>query len=155
MSENPIQHARTKHIEIDLHFVREMVQKGEIEVNHIPGTYQKADILTKATSVKSFTRFRSEFNVDELKDETELKSEGPSKRYSKESSSILRSKDKERKDETELNSKRSEQNATATEHLSTLRSEDNKARESVAKQFGSSRAEQFGSAAMNSVKTRA
>lgn len=64
MTENPTQHARTKHIKLDLHFVRELVQKGEIEANHIPGTYQKADILTKAISTNNFTRFRSEMNVE-------------------------------------------------------------------------------------------
>lgn len=33
---NPVQHQRTKYIELDIHFVREKVQKGEVRVSHLP-----------------------------------------------------------------------------------------------------------------------
>jgi hypothetical protein len=36
MSTNPVQHRRTKHIEIDIHFVREKVSLGEVRVLHVP-----------------------------------------------------------------------------------------------------------------------
>jgi uncharacterized membrane protein len=36
MSANPVQHQHTKHIEIDLHFVRECVAIGDIRVLHVP-----------------------------------------------------------------------------------------------------------------------
>jgi hypothetical protein len=47
LSTNPIQHQRMKHVEIDLHFVRECVAIGDIRVLHVPMTSQFADIFTK------------------------------------------------------------------------------------------------------------
>ena len=38
MSNNPVQHRRTKHIEIDIHFVREKVALGQVRVLHVPTT---------------------------------------------------------------------------------------------------------------------
>ena len=39
LSTNPVQHQRTKHVEIDLHFIRERVAVGDIRVLHVPTTY--------------------------------------------------------------------------------------------------------------------
>ena len=63
MSSNPVQHQRTKHIEIDLHFVRERVALGTIRVLHVPTTSQYADIFTKGLPSSLFTEFRSSLNV--------------------------------------------------------------------------------------------
>jgi len=63
MSSNPIQHQRTKHIEIDLHFVQERVALGAVRVLHVPTTSQFADIFTKGLPSSVFTKFRSSFNV--------------------------------------------------------------------------------------------
>jgi len=63
LSTNPVQHQRTKHVEIDLHFVRERVVVGDVRVLHIPTTSQFADIFTKGLPTSVFTEFRSSLNI--------------------------------------------------------------------------------------------
>ncbi|KAK1415156.1 hypothetical protein QVD17_30928 [Tagetes erecta] len=59
LSQNPVQHQRTKHVEMDIHFVREKVQVGDVRVLHVPAEYQYADIFTKGLAKHLFTTFRS------------------------------------------------------------------------------------------------
>lgn len=63
LSDNPVQHQRTKHVEIDIHFVRERVRIGDIRVLHIPADYQYADIFTKGLPKQLFHRFKSSLCV--------------------------------------------------------------------------------------------
>jgi len=63
MTANPVHHRRTKHIEIDIHFVREKVALGEVRVLHVPSSHQYADIMTKGLPVQLFTDFRSSLGV--------------------------------------------------------------------------------------------
>jgi hypothetical protein len=63
MADNPIEHNRTKHIDIRHHFLRDHQQKGDIEVYHISTENQLADIFTKPLDEKTFCRLRSELNV--------------------------------------------------------------------------------------------
>jgi hypothetical protein len=63
LSTNPVQHQRTNHVEIDLHFVRERVALREARVLHVPTTSQYADIFTKGLPTYVFTEFRSSLNV--------------------------------------------------------------------------------------------
>lgn len=63
LSTNPVQHQRTKHVEIDLHFVRERVALGQARVLHVPSSSQCADIFTKGLPTSLFQEFRSSLNV--------------------------------------------------------------------------------------------
>ena len=48
LSENPVHHQRTKHIDIRFHYTRDLVACGDIKLKYIPTADQLADLLTKA-----------------------------------------------------------------------------------------------------------
>ncbi|XP_022023573.1 uncharacterized mitochondrial protein AtMg00810-like [Helianthus annuus] len=63
LSGNPVQHQRTKHIELHIHFVRELVQRGQVRVLHVPSRFQIVDIFTKGLPRILFDDFRSSLNI--------------------------------------------------------------------------------------------
>ncbi|GJW68206.1 ribonuclease H-like domain-containing protein [Tanacetum coccineum] len=56
-------HQRTKHIEIDIHFVRDYVASGQVRVLHVPSRFQYADIFTNGLPTALFLKFCSSLNV--------------------------------------------------------------------------------------------
>ena len=64
LSANPVRHRRTKHIELDIHFVREKVALGDVRVLHVPSSSQFADIFTKGLPTALFQEFRSSLQVE-------------------------------------------------------------------------------------------
>ena len=63
LTANPVFHARTKHIEIDFHFVRERVASGVLDVRFISSNDQLADVFTKPATRQMLERFRSNLNL--------------------------------------------------------------------------------------------
>lgn len=56
-------HARTKHIEIDYHFVREKVALGALVTRFVSSVDQLADVFTKPLTKDVFYRLRDKLNV--------------------------------------------------------------------------------------------
>ena len=63
LSINPVQHQRIKHIEIDIHFVRDYVAFGHVCVLHVLPHFQYADIFTKCLPTTVFVELRASLNV--------------------------------------------------------------------------------------------
>ncbi|GKE13334.1 hypothetical protein Tco_1416885 [Tanacetum coccineum] len=56
ISNNPMLHSRTRHIDIRYHFIRDHILKGDIELYFVPTKLQLADIFTKSLAEPSFIR---------------------------------------------------------------------------------------------------
>ena len=65
LAKNPIYHARTKHIDIRYHYVRENVQNGLTKLIWIPTDSQLADGLTKTISNDKWRRFIEDIGLKE------------------------------------------------------------------------------------------
>jgi hypothetical protein len=53
-----VHHSRTKHIEVSYHFLRDNVEKGNIDLIHVPTEKQLAYILTKPLDQATFARLQ-------------------------------------------------------------------------------------------------
>ena len=63
ITNNPVQHSRTKHIDIRHHFLRDHVARNNISLCGVRSEDQLADIFTKPLDESTFCRLRSELNI--------------------------------------------------------------------------------------------
>ena len=64
LSVNLIIHARTKHVKVDHHFIRDMVSKKEIQIHFISYRDQLVDVFIKSFPTVSFTAFWFKLQID-------------------------------------------------------------------------------------------
>jgi hypothetical protein len=70
IANNPVQHSRTKHIDIHHHFLRDHVAKADIVLEGVRTDDQLADIFTKPLDKTRFCMLRNELNILDLRNFT-------------------------------------------------------------------------------------
>lgn len=66
ISHNPVQHDRTKHVEVDRHFIKQNLDDGVVSFPFVKSEDQLADILTKAVSSRLFHRFLVKLGIKDI-----------------------------------------------------------------------------------------
>jgi hypothetical protein len=70
LSHDPVYHRRTKYVEIDIHFIRELVALGELRVIHVPTDLQYADIMTMGLPQVIFDKFKTSLHISDATSQT-------------------------------------------------------------------------------------
>lgn len=60
IAENPVQHGRTKHINVKYHAIREAEKNGEVKLKYCTSETQLADMLTKSITGKKPNYFKTQ-----------------------------------------------------------------------------------------------
>lgn len=77
LASNPVSHIRSKHIDINYHYVRETIKRGVLVLRHVSSIYQLADLFTKALGTDRFLKLTKRIivcrclNIDVIKSEND------------------------------------------------------------------------------------
>jgi hypothetical protein len=63
LAKNPVYHARTKHIDVQHHYIRNLVEQGEIELNYVHTSENVADVLTKPLAKIKHLKFAAQMGL--------------------------------------------------------------------------------------------
>jgi len=66
IAKNPVQHGRTKHVEIDRHFTKEKIESKIANLEYTPSSLQTADILTKGLPRNTYENLRSKLGMIDI-----------------------------------------------------------------------------------------
>ena len=103
LAKNPVFHARTKHIEVHYHFVRERVLSGEIELQFVSTDRHNADIFTKPLGLDKLRQFSGALGLRHL-DVPNLRGRKFSQEHKREQERSGRDRDAESDDEFDIRS---------------------------------------------------
>ena len=73
LSENPVFHDKSKHIEIKYHYIRDMVQRGAVKLLYVATEEQIADVLTNPLARMKFEYFRERLGVLQIEASSQRK----------------------------------------------------------------------------------
>lgn len=66
IAHNLVLHDRTKQVEVDKHFIKEKIERGQICITHVPTADQSADILKKGLPKKLFNNITSKLSKKDI-----------------------------------------------------------------------------------------
>ena len=73
MSENPVFHDNSKHIEIKYHYIRDMVKRGAVKLEYVVKEEQIADVLMNPLARLKFRYFRERLTVLQIEASSQRK----------------------------------------------------------------------------------
>ena len=66
ISKNQVHHDRTKHVDIDRHFINEKIEEGRLQLTYVPTSYQTTNILTKALPRNNFESLKTKLGMIDI-----------------------------------------------------------------------------------------